>query len=134
MIYGESETLRAEPWVRKKSSVSISGSRIDFLLTSLGLSNRIVDTQYEHGYKTDHSLFWFKIEMDVPIRGQGYWKFNKQLLYDKDFVSKANEIIQGDKIKYKDSSPDVRWECCKENLTNWAKEKSKMNAKIKKER
>ena len=69
------------------------------LLTSLKKTN------YAYGYKTDHSLFEMNIKINEVPRGRGYWKFNSNLLHDKEYVNKVNDIIVQIPLKYRFATP-----------------------------
>ena len=121
-------------WMRKKTNLTErQGSRIDYALVSQGLANLTVKIEYSYGFKTDHSLVALEILNDQNKKGPGYWKFNNQLLYDKEFVSQTNAIIEAARERYKASTPDKIWECCKNDIIQWAKKHSKAKAKKRKE-
>ena len=122
-------------WCRKKTnSIEIIGSRIDYVLMSMSMCNIVEDITYTYGYKTDHSLLKFILEIKDMPRGPGYWKFNKLLLYDKEFVEKANQMFENAENKYRLSTADIIWESTKEEVSGWAKKKSKQNAKQRNEK
>ena len=125
---------RIYSWVRKKTkhSTEITGSRLDYALISIDLANRVETCNYEYGYKTDHSLFSIVIEKNKHKRGPGYWKFNKLLLHDKIFVEKVNNIIAQSEQEHILATPDKKWECCKDSMISWAKERSIIIARNKK--
>ena len=122
-------------WRRRKAlSTKMSGSRIDLALISMSLVNVTENITYTCGHKTDHALLSLEILQKANARGPGYWKFNRLLLHDKIFVDRANEIIKRAQNKFHPASPDKIWECCMDELTRWAKKKSHLNAKRKKEK
>ena len=84
-----------------------SASRIDYALLIGGLVNATTQRTYEVGYKTDHSMYTMVMALTEQPRGPGYWKFNKNLLHDKDFIEHSNCIIKQALIKYSPSTPDV---------------------------
>ena len=125
-------------WMRENRSSNtnkkISASRIDYAISTLGLNNKTQEVKYSFGYKTDHSLFTFELDLSPYKRGPGYWKFNNILLHDKSYVDKANEIIHEAKIKYIKNTPDKVMECCMDDLGQWSRAKAKNNAKEKKQK
>ena len=131
---------RTYSWIRKKSphryntASALSGSRIDFALVSASVANCCVEVGYGYGYKTDHSLFKLKLACTAEQRGPGYWKFNTKLLHDVDFVSKVNMIVTNANEKYSRTTPDNKWSCCKNEITQYAKKRSKEIAKYKREK
>ena len=43
------------------------------------------------GYRSDHSFLKMHITINPFERGKGIWKFNNNLLYQKDYLSLINE-------------------------------------------
>ena len=129
------ENKKQMSWYRRKAfSTKLSGSRIDFALTSISLTNVVENIQYSYGHKTDHALLMLELGTRNKTRGLGYWKFNKNLLHDKVFVNTANKIIDSAEGKFRPATDEKVWECCKDGLTRWAKKKSQLNAKKRKEK
>ena len=110
----------------------LTGSQIDIALTTPGISNCIDLVEYCYGYKTDHAMLKMKIICDQDKRGSGYWKFNKTLLHDPKFVHEINAIIDKTRIRCQGIDPDIRWERCKNDMTEYAKSLSIAKAKEKK--
>ena len=52
------------------------------------------------GYRSDHSFLEMHITINPFKRGKGIWKFNNNLLYQKDYLNLINEIILEEKTKY----------------------------------
>ena len=126
--------IKRYSWTRKKThSNEILGCRIDFALMSPGMANNTVNSDYNCGYRTDHSMVVVEIQVNKNPRGPGYWKFNNLLLHDLRFVEKSNQII-ADAQKYQDSKPDVIWQCCKNDLITWAKKFGIEKAKDRKQK
>ena len=100
----------------------------------MGVSNRVEEVEYEYGFKTDHSMFCMNISTQENARGPGYWKFNKLMLHDIEFVNQTNEIIENAKTRFPDTTPEKRWQCCKSDLIKYAKKFSVKRAKQKKEK
>ena len=123
-------------WVHKKSqsSTEMSGSQIDLALISSSLMNNVIETKYSYGFKTDHSLFHLKLKAHEVVRGPGYWKLNKRLLHDHDFVKEANAIIDQANKKCGLTKADALWENCRSDVAVNAKRISKLKAKERKER
>ena len=47
----------------------------------------LIDTDIHPSIKTDHSLISLKYEIKNSVqKGRGFWKFNSELLKDKDYV------------------------------------------------
>ena len=79
-------------------------------------------------------MFQMRVSCRKSKRGPGYWKFNKMILHDIEYVNRINQIIEEQKKKHERSTPDKRWECCMDAIITYTKFKSKQNAKQHKER
>ncbi len=45
------------------------------------------------GLKSDHSIINLNLNTNDHKRGWGFWKFNSQLLHDKDYVDKVKVLL-----------------------------------------
>ena len=124
---------RTYSWTRKYKD-RISGSRIDFALMTIDNVNQLMDIQYQHGYKSDHSLLILDMSITDDRRGPGLWKFNSKILHDKSFVDQCNQIIENSQALYVDTTPDVRWELTKNKLILWSKKYSQKAATHKRDK
>ena len=119
-------------WFRNKRRKE--GSRIDYFLITQGIANSTENASYAHGYKTDHSMVKLNIRSGANPRGPGYWKFNSTLLHDKEFVERANDLIDSASRKYNTANAADRWEMCKNDVTDWAIHRSKTISKSRKQK
>ena len=70
---------------RQMSRSRLVQSRLDYFLTSLGISYLIKKNEIKPGNSSNHSIITITLDLiDTLKRGKGYWKFNKDLLNDKD--------------------------------------------------
>ena len=69
-------------------------SRIDYYLASNSLMNSISYCSYYPGHRTDHSAVLIKLNLNIPKRGPGYFKFNNSLLQDETFLKNIENCIQ----------------------------------------
>ena len=99
---------------------------------SVRCANLVWEIEYKHGYKTDHSMLCMDMLTSDQMRGPGFWKLNSKLFHDETYVNKCNEIIE--EFESKESTPDVIWELCKNELILWSKKRSTEVAKNKKEK
>ena len=60
----------------------------------------ICTTKTKPGYRTDHSLIQITIKLNNFQKGKGLWKFNCNLLKNKDYLNQVNNIISSEKSKY----------------------------------
>jgi hypothetical protein len=61
----------------------------------------LIETSIESGFRSDHSLiniYFFKKE--ISERGPSYWRFNANLLNDKEYIDYIKEKIASFKTKY----------------------------------
>ena len=117
-------------WTRKGKD-KIQGSRIDFLLCTMGIANNFIEIQYKYGFKSDHSAITALIDPQEEGRGPGYWKFNTKSLYDSLFVNAANKIFESAADKYNNRNPAEIWEIAKNQVSNLAKKRSSQIAQEK---
>ena len=96
----------------KQTKPRLMMERIDFFLVNTALVNKIVKTEIQPGYKSDHS-FPAMVYLDTweKSKGSGYWKLSQSFLEDKDFTNEIRAIIKGMTEEY----PDIvlRWEMIK---------------------
>lgn len=105
----------------KKSEDRKVTSRLDYFLTSRGITARVKKTEINPGFRTDHCRVDLNLNLSSLQRGKKVWKFNKTLLYDKDFVKGMNEIIDQHVWAVKQNiSPAQNWEYLKLQITTYA--------------
>jgi exonuclease III len=61
-------------------------SRIDIMFITDNLLNLFHNAKIEPGYMTDHNYITVTLKIVKGTRGKGTWKFNNNLLFDKDYV------------------------------------------------
>ena len=63
-------------------------SRLDYILASSDLADKISNTNIISGVKSDHSIVKCKLSNNEPPKGKGYWKLICHYLHhDADFVN-----------------------------------------------
>ena len=98
----------------ERSRNGIVQSRLDYLLTSLSLTNQINSTNIAPGNSSDHSIVSLSLNIaEATKRGKGYWKFNNNLLVDKDYVSLINNKIADIKTNVHMADKNQLWEYVK---------------------
>ena len=115
---------REYSWMR--TGRTISASRIDYALTSQSVSANVVNTMYLPGIRSDHRAFFVAVDITKIERGRGFWKFNNQLLQNKEFVLNMNNYIEeikkeADKIQ----SKTIKWDFVRIKMTEFSKSYSK---------
>jgi exonuclease III len=68
-------------------------SRIDIMFITDNLLNLFHNAKIEPGYMTDHNYITVTLKIVKGTRGKGTWKFNNNLLFDKDYVSLIKLMI-----------------------------------------
>ena len=93
-------------------------SRIDYYLASNSLMNSISYCSYYPGHRTDHSAVLIKLNLNIPKRGPGYFKFNNSLLQDETFLKNIENCIQQTENDNKTCNPETFWDVLKGNIRN----------------
>ena len=114
------EEKREFSWM-KKGTFPLRASRIDFALVSAGLDQKVEMIQYLSSIFTDHRAVYVVVDLDPFQRRIGYWKFNAQLLQQKDFVEVMNREIDLCLECSKEKSPVDTWENLKVRIKKTAK-------------
>ena len=100
----------------KKHAYPIKASRIDLALVSGGLDQKIKNSLYLSSIKTDHRGLYLAVDLDPFERGQGFWKLNTTMLYEKEYVEKINEEIRKTIDICQKDNARVTWEKLKKRV------------------
>ena len=102
-------------FTRRDSSLStIIQSRLDYWFISSCLQYNIKSTYIKPGYRSDHSILCLQIEcLGTHKRGKGTWKFNNNLLNDKNYVELVKNTIAGVTQDDAFSDKNMQWEYLK---------------------
>ena len=95
-------------------------SRIDFMLISAGLDQRVELVMYLTGLMTDHRAFYCSLMLNSSERGTGYWKLNTSLLQEESFLTGVREEISKTLSSNGHKKPDERWEDVKSRTKKYA--------------
>ena len=99
---------------RENTKGGIVQSRLDYWLISSALQSQISNTNIKPAFKSDHSLLTLEIELhETPKRGKGTWKFNNQLLIDKQYVKQIRNTISMINKEVKFDNKNLFWEYLK---------------------
>ncbi len=90
------------------------GSRIDYILTSSGLSKSVKKTYITNAPVPDHKAVVVTLREDTGTRGKGYWKINNSIIEDLDYQSEIKNIFTDTIDEYSDCA-NMRsvWDLCK---------------------
>ena len=101
-------------YIRKKPFI---GSRLDYIVTEVGITSWITEAKILPSFKTDHSTVLIELHPFGIARGKGYWKLNNQVLYELDYIEKINTVISEIKDRcYNKLEPDETWEMIKMHI------------------
>ena len=109
--------------------------RLDVLLASHSLFDRIKSSNILPGYQSDHSPVIINIELNKIIRGKGYWKMNCSHLKNPEYIELIKRTIASTAEINKEANPNLLWDTIKmairgESIKYGATQKKHLNEKI----
>ena len=99
-------------------------SRLDYFLISTDFEQHVQYADTDMSYRSDHSPVNLVLQFYNQKKGKGTWKFNNNLLHDKDYVSQIKTCIlntvnqyslnteNGEEIQFS-INPHIFWEILK---------------------
>lgn len=93
-------TERKYTWHRKHNNKIIQQGRLDFFLISELLLSDHIKSRIIPGYRSDHSIVVFELIQTQNKRRKTLWKFNNQLLEDKNYIQIVHDTIKRIKYQY----------------------------------
>lgn len=110
--------------------------RLDFWLISEFLTGNVTNTAIEPSVKTDHSRITLSISgTQFNKRGPGFWKFNSDLLTDKDYVDIIKKVIVECDKKYETlENKNLKWDAIKCEIRGETVKYSKRKNKLAREK
>ena len=105
-------------WIKSTSGPNSTSkaSRIDFALVSGGLDQQVECPMYINNIKSDHRAFYMVVETTTHERGRGFWKFNNNLLRDKNFLDMMNRELDYTITLTAEKSSIETWEIIKKRI------------------
>lgn len=89
---------RAYTWRRFNS---IQQGRLDYILLSDSLVEKVINVDISSGYRSDHSIVSVTLDnSQLNKHPKSYWKFNNSLLKDKIYVDEIKKVISNTKKQY----------------------------------
>ena len=82
---------RVYTWRRRNP---VKQGRLDYILMSENFTNITENSVIKPGYRSDHSIAVIDLKFNSFERGRGLWKFNSNLLHDKDYIDKIKQKIR----------------------------------------
>ena len=99
---------------REKCKGGLVQSRLDYWLISTSLTYQTVSSFIKPVNSSDHSILTLSIELiQSKQRGKIYWKFNNDLLMDKEYTQKIKSIIEYVKNEVNIENKNTLWEYLK---------------------
>jgi exonuclease III len=90
--------------------------RLDHILVSQNLISGIKTCDIEHGYKSDHKIVHTEINMRNMTRGQGFWKFNANLLKVENFNNIMEAVVNRTVLENAPCTKRLMWDIIKCNM------------------
>ena len=107
--------------------------RLDFILVSFGIIDKIESTDIIPGFRSDHSAISISLLTLMHAKGPGYWKLNCSYLNDTDFMEGVRKTI-ADTVEFNpNTDPLLFWDILKCQIRGYClkfcarKKKSKTN-------
>ena len=112
-------------WYRSKPSKCMS--RLDYMITDLGLVNSVKNSKIENRIQSDHCLITLTLEAESYKRGPGSWRLNNSLLMRQEFVDEMKQHIEHTLDIYSNLTPTDKWEMVKSELINLCENQTASN-------
>ena len=93
--------------------------RLDYILVSESLNLLMDKVEIDPSFKSDHAIPWMVVVKNDQSRGPDYWKFNKSLLEDEQYVHKVREIIK-DQLEVHRDSVGIIWKLIKMEIRGYS--------------
>ena len=87
-------------WHRKCNNRIIQQGRLDFFLISNKLTYGANKANIIPGYRSDHSFVTIELNKTTTPKTKTFWKFNNNLLKDKEFIENVHQVINDTKERY----------------------------------
>ena len=107
--------------------------RLDFILVSYGLADKIDNTNIVPGIRSDHSAVTLSLATVLHPKGPGYWKLNCSYLENLDFIEGIKKTISDTAELNPNTNPMLLWDTIKCQIRGYClnysakKKKSKTN-------
>ena len=63
----------------------------------MSLVNKV---EIKPGYRTDHSVVELELRINDFDKGNEFWKYNNQLLFNMEYITKVKSVISNTKMQY----------------------------------
>ena len=92
--------------------------RLDYFLVSSNLVNIITNCKITTGFRSDHSLVYFNLNIDNQTRGPGYFKLNNSVILEQEYQNKIKQSIEEVATINRDTNPNTLWQVIKGTIRN----------------
>ena len=122
-------------WSKTSSAIDSppSARRLDYILAGESLGLLLKDSHIKSIGFTDHRMVITNFESNSFKQGKGVYKLNTSLLYDHDYITLMNNVIQNTSEKYSATDPHSIWEMIKVDIKEVSKRYSESKSKEKKD-
>ena len=109
--------------------------RLDLILASHSLFDKIKSSNIVPGYQSDHSAVTVAIELNKIERGKGYWKMNCSHLKNPEYIELIKKTIASTANINSNADPNLLWDTIKmairgESIKYGSTLKKNLNEKI----
>ena len=109
--------------------------RLDIILASHSLFDKIKSSNIVPGFQSDHSAVIVNIELNKVVRGKGYWKMNCSHLKHPEYIELIKRTIVSTAEINREANPNLLWDTIKmairgESIKYGASQKKNLNEKI----
>ena len=98
------------------SSVPWKARCLDYMLVNDSMFDKITECDIIPVSNTDHRAVTMTMSIGVIKRGPGYWKFNRSLLKDEEYVNIITNKIINCKLALEAFPAQVKWDYCKSQI------------------
>ena len=99
-------------WKRLRPNPGIF-CRLDFILMSFGLIDKVKNSDIMPGLKSDHSAPVVSLFTLSHPKGTGYWKLNCSFLNDIDYVDGIKKVVSDTVLLNQSANPSLLWDTIK---------------------
>jgi exonuclease III len=120
-------------WRQGSSATRLKQSRLDYWLISVHMFYDLENVDIKASFRSDHSLIVLNFYKNTtPKRGPSFWRFNANLLKDRQFVESTKENIVNALEKYSEiEDKGLKWDLVKMEVRSsticFSKNKAKEN-------
>jgi exonuclease III len=102
-------------WRQGKTPATLKQSRLDYWLISTHMIYSLTNVDIAPGFRSDHSLIELNFKSsNNPERGPSFWRFNANLLTNREYITYMNNRIDEIIEKHKNvENASIKWDVIK---------------------